>query len=288
VLVAVLCTVLALCAPPLAAATTGGAVAAPEAPAVTADPPVATPDPAVPAPAAVPVPEPTPAPDPVPAAPAAPVPAFTGGATMPQPVPPATGGISYGDPSTQSLSVRPIAVLHRSIVARGTMPGAGRHTVILQRLDPTHGWVDVAHSKVHSTGRFNIGWRTDKMGRINLRAIVPGRPGATASSAPPIAKLTVYRPALATFYGPGFFGQQTACGQTLTPDMPGVAHRKLPCGTLVAVTYAGREIVVPVIDRGPFHAGYSWDLTQAAADALGFTGAGEIGYTRVDASAPTP
>ena len=89
---------------------------------------------------------------------------------------------------------------------------------------------------------------------------------------------------MATFYGPGFFGQQTACGQTLMPDMHGVAHKKLPCGTLIAVTYADREIVVPVIDRGPFNGNYSWDLTQATADALGFTGigAGEIGYARVD------
>ena len=100
--------------------------------------------------------------------------------------------------------------------------------------------------------------------------------------------MTVYRAAMATFYGPGFFGQQTACGQVLAPDMHGVAHKKLPCGTLVAVTYAGREIVVPVIDRGPFHAGYSWDLTQATADALGFTGvgAGEIGYARVKPRPP--
>jgi rare lipoprotein A len=90
---------------------------------------------------------------------------------------------------------------------------------------------------------------------------------------------------MATFYGPGFFGEQTACGQVLAPDTLGVAHRKLPCGTLVAVTYAGREIVVPVIDRGPFHAGFSWDLTQATADALGFAGSGEIGYARVE-SAP--
>ena len=92
---------------------------------------------------------------------------------------------------------------------------------------------------------------------------------------------------MATFYGPGFFGQQTACGQTLAPDMHGVAHKKLPCGTLVAVTYAGREIVVPVIDRGPFHGGFSWDLTQATADALGFTGIGAA-RSATRASSPQP
>ena len=154
----------------------------------------------------------------------------------------------------------------------------------MQRLDRKHGWRNVARARIRSTGRFKVAWTANRMGRISLRAIVAGRRRASASStAAPIARVTVYRPARATFYGPGFFGQQTACGQTLSPDMHGVAHKKLPCGTLVAMTFAGREIVVPVIDRGPFHAGYSWDLTQATADALGFTavGAGQIGYVRV-------
>lgn len=215
------------------------------------------------------------------AAPAAP---GTGGAAIPDVLPRTTGGMGYGDPGTQSLVVRPIAVLHRRLVARGTLPGGARRQVVLQRLDPKHGWRNVARARIRSTGRFRVAWKADRMGRISLRAIVSGRRRASASSgAAPIAKVMVYRPAKATFYGPGFFGQQTACGQTLTPDMHGVAHKKLPCGTLVAVTFGGRETVVPVIDRGPFHDGYSWDLTQATADALGFTsiGAGEIGYARL-------
>ncbi len=206
----------------------------------------------------------------------------TGGATIPELLPVTTGGTGYGDPGMHSLVVRPIAVLHQHLVARGTLPGAARRQVVLQRLDRKRGWRNVARARVHSTDRFKIRWKADRMGRISLRAIVSGRRSASASSsAAPIAKVMVYRRAMATFYGPGFFGQQTACGQTLAPDMHGVAHKKLPCGTLVGVTYAGREIVVPVIDRGPFHAGFSWDLTQATADALGFTGTGEIGYARI-------
>lgn len=208
----------------------------------------------------------------------------TGGAAIPEVLPAATGGMGYGDPGSQSLVVRPIAVLNRELVARGTMPGAAGRKVVLQRLDPKDGWRNVARARVRSTSRFEVAWKADRVGRISLRAVVSGRGRASASSgAAPIAKVTVYRPTMATFYGPGFFGQQTACGQVLAPDTQGVAHRKLPCGTLVALTYAGREIVVPVIDRGPFHDGYTWDLTQATADALGFTaiGAGEIGYARI-------
>ncbi len=209
----------------------------------------------------------------------------TGGAAIPEALPVVSGGTGYGDPGTQSLVVKPIAILNRPLVARGTMPGAAHREVVLQRLDPQRGWRNLARARVHSTNRFKVGWKADRTGRISLRAIVSSpRRAAASSAATPIAKVTVYRPAMATFYGPGFFGRQTACGQTLTPDMHGVAHKKLPCGTLVAVTYGGREIVVPVIDRGPFHAGFSWDLTQATADALGFTGTGEIGYARVVAA----
>jgi rare lipoprotein A (peptidoglycan hydrolase) len=77
---------------------------------------------------------------------------------------------------------------------------------------------------------------------------------------------------IATWFGPGFYGRRTACGQTLTPEVVGVANRTLPCGTLVKVTYAGRSLVVPVLDRGPYgRFGADWDLTAGAAAALGIT-----------------
>jgi rare lipoprotein A (peptidoglycan hydrolase) len=76
---------------------------------------------------------------------------------------------------------------------------------------------------------------------------------------------------IATWFGPGFYGKQTACGQTLTPAVVGVANRKLPCGTLVSVTYDGHSLTVPVLDRGPYSHHASWDLTAGAAEALGIT-----------------
>ncbi len=75
--------------------------------------------------------------------------------------------------------------------------------------------------------------------------------------------------AIATWFGPGFYGQHTACGQLLTPATVGVAHRTLPCGTLVSVRYRGRRLTLPVIDRGPYGSGAEWDLTSEAARALG-------------------
>jgi rare lipoprotein A (peptidoglycan hydrolase) len=77
------------------------------------------------------------------------------------------------------------------------------------------------------------------------------------------------RRALATWFGPGFYGHQTACGQTMSPALVGVASRTLPCGTLVRVGYRGQQLTVPVLDRGPYgHIGAAWDLTAGAARAL--------------------
>jgi rare lipoprotein A (peptidoglycan hydrolase) len=73
----------------------------------------------------------------------------------------------------------------------------------------------------------------------------------------------------ASYYGPGFWGNTTACGQKLTKKMIGVAHKKLPCGTKVVFAYRGRWARAKVIDRGPYVGGRKWDLTQRLAKRLG-------------------
>lgn len=109
--------------------------------------------------------------------------------------------------------------------------------------------------------------------------------GAGAGASTPPAKTKVHRTGIATWFGPGFYGQQTACGQTLTPAVVGVANRTLPCGTLVRVSYKGHAVVVPVLDRGPYANHADWDLTAGAAQALDISETVRIG-TRVVGSAP--
>lgn len=95
---------------------------------------------------------------------------------------------------------------------------------------------------------------------------------AAAPSTPTGSTPAKVRPSgIATWFGPGFYGKQTACGQTLTPAVVGVANRTLPCGTLVSVTYDGHSLTVPVLDRGPYSHGAEWDLTAGAAQSLGIT-----------------
>jgi len=74
-----------------------------------------------------------------------------------------------------------------------------------------------------------------------------------------------------SWYGPGFYGQHTACGQLLTSTLRGVANRTLPCGTLVQFRnpYTGAVVTVPVVDRGPYVSGREWDLTYGACQAIG-------------------
>jgi peptidoglycan hydrolase-like protein with peptidoglycan-binding domain len=78
----------------------------------------------------------------------------------------------------------------------------------------------------------------------------------------------------ASWYGPGFYGNTTACGQTLRKRTVGVAHKKLPCGTRVVFAHRGRWVRAKVIDRGPYIKGRKWDLTKPLAEALGTVPAG--------------
>jgi hypothetical protein len=80
----------------------------------------------------------------------------------------------------------------------------------------------------------------------------------------------------ATLYGPGLWGNRTACGKTLRKGTYGIAHRTLPCGRHVPVFRRGRLAIFRVIDRGPYTDGVSVDLTAAAARKLGMSTTGKI------------
>jgi rare lipoprotein A len=200
-----------------------------------------------------------------------------GGVAAPEMVPPAqavsasSGGLTVTAMPDQTLGE----------VARFSGRAPANRLVRLQRQDSkTQRWRNVATARADATGAYTARWRPNHIGPTALRAILH-------TTAAPL-RITVYKPAVATWYGPGFFGRQTACGQVLAPDLQGVAHRSLPCGTRVAFSYNGRSIVVPVIDRGPYGvAGAEWDLTQATAAALGIGATATVGAVRLrDQPAP--
>ena len=130
-------------------------------------------------------------------------------------------------------------------------------------------WSAVGIATADSAGDFTIDWTPKKAGLFEVR-ITPLSNVSTAE-ATKLPKIPVYRSQKATWYGPGFYGNKTACGKRLRRSTIGVAHRSLPCGTKVEFYSAGKKVVAPVIDRGPFVRGVTWDLTYATMKRLGST-----------------
>ena len=224
----------------------------------------------------------------------------------------ATGGTAVGpttlptptlDPTvlvatgTITVRMRPVTLLGDVLNFRGVAPASDAGaTAVIETLDAATGaWTATSEAKVGPRGQFVASWRTDEVGRVTVRATIApataarsrrARSARAAASSNP-AEITVYQPARATYFGPGLYGQQTACGEVLTPSLIGVANRTLPCGTDVTIDYDGRSLTVPVVDRGPYANGADWDLTSATAEALGMTETETIG-TIVAGAAATP
>lgn len=81
---------------------------------------------------------------------------------------------------------------------------------------------------------------------------------------------------IASWYGPGFHGRQTASGELFDMGELTAAHKTLPFGTRVLVQNPrnGKEVVVRINDRGPFTPGRVIDLSKAAAAVLGINARG--------------
>ena len=71
-------------------------------------------------------------------------------------------------------------------------------------------------------------------------------------------------------------GKRVATGQRFDPNGMTVAHRSLPFGTKLFVSYGRNFAEVVVNDRGPYIAGREIDLTRGVAHALHFPGLGKV------------
>lgn len=76
----------------------------------------------------------------------------------------------------------------------------------------------------------------------------------------------------ASWYGPGFHGRPTASGVPYNRQALTAAHRTLRAGTVVRVTNLrnGRSAVLLINDWGPVPEDLEIDVSEAAADVLGF------------------
>ena len=100
----------------------------------------------------------------------------------------------------------------------------------------------------------------------------PAEAESEAEAAPDEDSGTFFESGIASTYGvgDGFQGNRTACGQRFNTHVPQVAHKTLPCGTMLRVEDAdsGKSVVVQVTDRGPYVRGRVVDLSWAAFSEL--------------------
>lgn len=214
----------------------------------------------------------------------------------------ATALTATGDGIT--ITVAGSGTTKHPLTVAGTAPAtAAGATVEIETAPETTSakWTHVATATVEPDGTFSAVWVPKTSGQVAIRAVLAaavtnapvqtetGSNGGGALQVPNSSATTsttdttspllisVFKSAIATMYGPGFWGHHTACGERLRRSTFGVASRTLKCGTKVEIYFKGREITVPVIDRGPFANHATWDLTWATGKALGMNATSTIG-----------
>jgi rare lipoprotein A len=131
-------------------------------------------------------------------------------------------------------------------------------------------WMTLDRDLAAASGRYAL------RRRLHRSQSVPARVRLGDGDVHRLGRLNVYRAALASWYGPGLYGNLTGCGGTLTPGRLGVAHKSLPCGARVTLRVGRHVLRGPVIDRGPYVGARAFDLTQTTAQRLHFRGPGMV------------
>lgn len=120
-----------------------------------------------------------------------------------------------------------------------------------------------------------------------IRAGGPNKPYVVMGQAyEPLAADVPWRErGAASWYGNKFHGRRTASGELYSMYGLTAAHKTLPIPSYVRVRNVrnGKEIIVRVNDRGPFHSTRVMDLSYAAAVKLDIasTGTGDIELSRL-------
>src|SRR5262245_57206904 len=102
--------------------------------------------------------------------------------------------------------------------------------------------------------------------------VIPARAVAPSKPTPPPTTPAGHEHALKGIASYYWHGEKTASGEPFDKTALTAAHRTLPFNTLVKVTALNtrQSVVVRINDRGPFKQGRVIDVSQRAAEVLGF------------------
>jgi len=114
--------------------------------------------------------------------------------------------------------------------------------------------------------------RAEPLRKANMRAYT-----ALGKTYTPLTELGAYKErGIASWYGRRYHGLKTASGEIYDMYAMTAAHTTLPLPSYARVTNVknGKQVVVRVNDRGPFHSDRLIDLSYTAAYKLGVLGGG--------------
>lgn len=160
--------------------------------------------------------------------------------------------------------------LGEKVKVKGRVEPAGTRRKIEVRIGG-----ETVKTRTTKRGTFAVKAKATETGESTVR-VRAGSDRIAAGSGDKAGKVSILRPAIASYYGPGLYGNQLGCGGTLQPDTVGVAHKSLPCGTKLIVAYGDESVKTSVIDRGPYVGNREFDLTEALRNKLGFGSTGTV------------
>jgi rare lipoprotein A len=196
--------------------------------------------------------------------------------TVPSPVPAGDGATATGGRADSAVKLRVeqhVMAGNAAQISGEAQPGGNRWVTVRV------GGRKVKTVRTGKDGSFRVRWNAPHAGIYKVKATVEGT-GRAKRARSRSRQINAYRASRASYYGPGLYGNSTACGQTLTPAIVGVANKSLPCGTKVTFRHGGRTVEARVIDRGPYAGDREWDLTTALKAKLGFGSTGRVLSTR--------
>ncbi len=196
----------------------------------------------------------------------------------------AAGGAATTSPTTSTRRVR-VAARLRTTSARLNVAAGRRARVSGSLRRVREGRTVTLQARTGGRWRTVDRDRTDRRGRFALSTVARrtadlrvrfAGDALNAGSRVKVGRMRAFRRSFASWYGPGFYGNRTACGQTFHAGIMGVAHKTLPCGTRLTFRRGSKLVHARVVDRGPFHAGREFDLSPAVKLALGFGSTGPV------------